>query len=150
MVIFCRGTLKMKKSMTTFLKWVHYNTLARLTGCEWHDVDRSDGWGPAFGSTVVPSVRDDGFCGRKTIWYSWLESRRWPSARRRLLMGNSKIICINIINLFLNNHYYSPTILSFKNRKTRFMLISSIMSQNRSTTSWMVFSHKPFKPNRTV
>lgn len=40
-----------------------------------------------------------------------------------------------------------PTMLSRKNNNTLFMLISSIMSQNRSTTSWMVFSQLPYNEN---
>lgn len=36
-----------------------------------------------------------------------------------------------------------PTMLSLKNNNTLFMLMSSIMSQKRSTTSWTVFSQFP-------
>ena len=45
------------------------------------------------------------------------------------------------------NTRHSLTTLSRRKRRTLLILISSMISQNRSTTSWIVFSHIPLLQN---
>ncbi len=126
--------------------WHNFFTLCESPVCDHLDVSSL-----MFDSIQILSFVAATFSDRKMRWCNWLVSKILQSLRQRSLLVKDFFFRIDSSQTDKRGKYlnyrHSLTILSRRKRKTLLMFISSMMSQKRSTTSWMVFSHSPWNEN---
>lgn len=145
-VIFCLGTLQkqnkifLKTVLSKFRKFRNQSTYLI-----WITLRRSLGW---IKSNVW--LHSNSFICWRNFFLSKNEIMQLAGIQNIAVITTTVTVgmTINFYESQKENIFNSVnnllTILSRRKRKTLLMLISSMISQKRSTTSWMVFSHSPW------